>query len=193
MLLAIAAAAVLGIRPRIAAQLGTLFETLPDTLAHAERRLADPPWATSLLERLRADPGGSNWNVLGAITGTMSTVLGLFANVLVVVTVAVFLAASPDPYRHGAPSLVPPSRRPRAGEFLDAVGGGLWRWFTGQLLAMLVVTLMMTAGLWLLGVPLPLALGLIAGVTNFIPYLGPYLGGARAVLVALSNHPLSAL
>ena len=192
-LLAVALIA-LGVGPRIAAaQLGALSQTLPAALADAESYLADHPWATALLERLRADPGRSNWNVLGTITGTVSTVLGLFANILVVVTVAVFLAASPDLYRHGALSLVPRRHRPRATEFLDEVGGGLWRWFTGQLLAMLVVAVMVAAGLWLLGVPLPFALGLIAGLTNFIPYLGPYLGGAPAVLVALSDDPLSAI
>lgn len=184
---------VASIGPRIAVQLGALAQTLPEALASAESYFADQPWATAVIENLRGDPEDSNWNVLGAITGTVSGLLGLFANLLILITVAVFLASSPELYRQGALSLVPPRRRARAAEFLNEVGGGLWRWFTGQLVAMVIVALMMTAGLWLIGVPLPLALGLIAGLTNFIPYLGPYIGGAPAVLVALSDDPISAL
>lgn len=184
---------IASIGPRIAVQLGALAQTLPEALASAESYFADQPWATAIIESLRGDPADSNWNVLGAISGTVSGLLGLFANLLILITIAVFLASSPKIYRNGALSLVPPRCRPRAAEFLDEVGGGLWRWFTGQLVAMLIVALMMTAGLWLLGVPLPLALGLIAGLTNFIPYLGPYIGGAPAVLVALSDDPISAL
>jgi predicted PurR-regulated permease PerM len=48
-------------------------------------------------------------------------------------------------------------------------------------------------GLWLLGVPLPLTLGLLAGLLNVIPFAGSVLGGALATLVALTISPLKAV
>ena len=69
---------------------------------------------------------------------------------------------------------------------LDALGTGLWRWIQGQLLDMVAVAVMTGAGLWLIGVPLFATLGLIAGITNVIPYVGPFLSGVPAVLIAFT-------
>lgn len=58
---------------------------------------------------------------------------------------------------------------------------------------MLVVAVMSGFGLWMLGIPLALALAIIAGITNVIPYIGPFLGGTPAVLFALTQGPREAL
>lgn len=184
---------VTGIGSRVADQLGTLRETLPKAIESVEAFLASNEWGTFLLDRFRERSGQSDWNVFGTITGTVSTLFGVFANLLIVLSVAAFLAVNPALYRRGLLLLLPAPRQQRAVDFLDAVGRGLWRWSAGQLFAMAVVASMMTTGLWLIGVPQPLALGLIAGVTNFIPYLGPYIGGAPAALVAFSDDPVSAV
>ena len=57
---------------------------------------------------------------------------------------------------------------------------------------MLVIT-MSGFGMWILGIPVALALGIIAGITNVIPYIGPFLGGTPAVLFALTQGPREAL
>jgi predicted PurR-regulated permease PerM len=49
------------------------------------------------------------------------------------------------------------------------------------------------AGLTLLGIPMALALGILAGLLNFVPYLGPILSGAPAVLIAFTQSPADAL
>ena len=76
---------------------------------------------------------------------------------------------------------------------LDTLGRALWLWLIGQSVDMLAVALATGLGLWAIGVPLPVALGLIAGVTNFIPYLGPFIGAAPAVLIAFAHDPADAL
>ncbi|WP_299656136.1 AI-2E family transporter [uncultured Jannaschia sp.] len=184
---------VTGIGSRVAEQLGTLRETLPKAIESLEAFLASNEWGSFLLDRFRERSDQSDWNIFGTITGTVSTLFGVFANLLIVLSVAAFLAVNPALYRRGLLLLLPAARQERAARFLDVVGRGLWRWSAGQLLAMAVVAAMMTAGLWLIEVPQPLALGLIAGVANFIPYLGPYIGGAPAVLVAFSDNPVSAI
>ena len=84
-------------------------------------------------------------------------------------------------------------KRARATEIMDALGQSLWRWLIGQGLAMATVAVLSGVGLWLIGVPLALALGLIAGLLDFIPYVGPWLGAAPAVLLALAEGPAEAV
>ncbi|WP_246285712.1 AI-2E family transporter, partial [Nguyenibacter vanlangensis] len=63
----------------------------------------------------------------------------------------------------------------------------LWAWTAGQALDMAVVGILSGLGLWCIGVPLALALGVVAGMANFIPYIGAFVGAVPAVLVGLSQ------
>ncbi len=62
----------------------------------------------------------------------------------------------------------------------DAIGG----FIRGQLLVSLLVGLFSTIGLWLLGVPYPILLGMFIGLLDLIPFFGPYIGAAPAVIVS---------
>jgi hypothetical protein len=50
-----------------------------------------------------------------------------------------------------------------------------------------------TLAVWLIGVPSALALGIIAAIGEFVPYLGPLLAAIPAILVALTKSPEAAL
>jgi predicted PurR-regulated permease PerM len=63
----------------------------------------------------------------------------------------------------------------------------------GQLIDMAVVGVLSTLGLALLGIPLPLALGVLAGLFTFVPYLGAVLAGIPAVIVASTVGPAAIL
>ena len=47
--------------------------------------------------------------------------------------------------------------------------------------------------LWIVGLKAPILFGLFCGITNVIPYAGPYIGGAPAVIVGLSQSPVTGL
>ncbi|WP_332369347.1 AI-2E family transporter [Spirosoma telluris] len=61
----------------------------------------------------------------------------------------------------------------------------LKNWFISRSITMTVVAVVTGVGLALLGIPFPIVLGIIAGILNFIPNLGPYIALAPALLVAL--------
>ena len=69
---------------------------------------------------------------------------------------------------------------------VDNLGGTLRRWLLGQLLVMTIVGVVVTVGLWLLGVPFAPALGLLAFLLEFIPYVGPIGSAVPGLLVASS-------
>ena len=125
--------------------------------------------------------------VFGFLTGTITTVFGSLANMVLMITMAIFLALDGPNYRNGALRLVPIPHRPVARGIADEIGTNLGRWMAGQALDMLAVAILTGLGLWLLGMPLAMVLGLIAGLTNIIPYVGPFLSGVPAVLFALTQ------
>ncbi|WP_052026198.1 AI-2E family transporter [Oceaniovalibus guishaninsula] len=179
--------------PRMAARLGEVIEVLPDAAAQLRVAIAGTDWGAYVLDNTPNLTGGGDFSVTGALGGTLSRAVGVVANTVVVLSVGIYLALDPRLYRRGLLHLVPTRRRRRAAEVLDAVEKGLWKWLIGQFVDMVAVGLMIGVGLWALGIPLPIALGLIAGLTNFIPILGPFLGGAAAVLIAFAQSPVDAL
>lgn len=67
------------------------------------------------------------------------------------------------------------------------------RWLEGQVFLSLGMGVLVFLGLWLLGVKYSLTLGILAGVLELVPYVGPIFSGSMAVLVALTHSPSMAL
>lgn len=126
-------------------------------------------------------------SIFGYLTGTIATVFGGVANLLLMLTMAIFLALDAPSYRSGFLRLIPLGYRDRASTILGECGRALGRWMGGQALDMMIVAVLTGAGLWLLGMPLWLVLGLIAGLTNVIPVIGPFMSGVPAVMFALTQ------
>lgn len=116
-------------------------------------------------------------------------ILGALGNIVIIVFVGIYFAATPGVYTRGFIRLIPQHKRGRAREVIDEVGDSLANWLVGKALSMLIVGTSTAIGLSLLGVPLALILGVIAGLLDFIPYLGPIMAGVPAVLLALSISP----
>ncbi|WBU62920.1 AI-2E family transporter [Paracoccus aerodenitrificans] len=142
---------------------------------------------------MRPSFANSVMGIFGFLRGTVNAVIGGVANLVLVLTVAIFLALNPKPYVSGVLRLVPLGQRKHAGEILREIGDKLWSWFAGQSLDMVIVAVLTGGGLWLLDIPLALVLGIIAGLTNAIPYIGPFLSGVPAVLFSLTQGPRDAL
>jgi len=102
----------------------------------------------------------------------------------VIVFVGFFLSVNPGIYRRGALALVPEVQRPWVGEILSTCVDTLWWWMVGRLFAMVVIGIAAAVGLWALGVPMAVMLGIVAGLVSFIPLIGAVLAIIPAMLVA---------
>jgi predicted PurR-regulated permease PerM len=136
---------------------------------------------------------GSNVSVTDILSGFLKISSTFLEAVVIMVISAAYLAAQPRHYRDGLIWLFPPRAHARAAEIIDGIGEALRLWLLGQLMEMVLIGALTTFAVWLIGVPSPLGLGLIAGVGEFIPYLGPLLAAIPAVLVALTKSPESTL
>lgn len=76
---------------------------------------------------------------------------------------------------------------------ISVIEGVLGRWIRAQLLLGLIVAYLCFIGLLILRIPFAPALAAFAGLTEFIPILGPWIGGAAGVIVALAMAPGKAI
>jgi len=121
-----------------------------------------------------------------SLLGFVGSAFGLAGTLVVVVMAALYFAAAPGTYANGTLRLVAQPYRAEARKLMLAAGSALWAWSAGQALDMLVVGLLTGLGLWLIGVPLAFVLGTIAGLANFVPYIGAITGAIPAALIAFS-------
>lgn len=78
-------------------------------------------------------------------------------------------------------------------ELMDEVNGSLRKYVQGAIIDCTVVFILCSIGLWIVGLQAPMLFGLFCGLTNIIPYAGPYIGGAPAVIVGLTQDPIVGL
>lgn len=168
----------------VMSQADQLANQLPAALHRANDQLRATPWGKYVISST-ASSGPS----LSGIFGVASNAVTLIGGLVVVGFSGLYLAAEPGVYRRGIMHLLPPRMRERGAEVLARMGDMLWFWMLGRLLSMTVVGLLTVAGLWALGIPLPVALGGLAGLLTFIPYLGTVLSAIPALVIALSVDP----
>jgi predicted PurR-regulated permease PerM len=125
-----------------------------------------------------------------SLTSWMRDIIALSATtvtalILLVITAA-YLTSQPRLYRAGLIQLFPTRLHGEIGRTLDNLGEALRLWLLGQFIQMALIGVLSLIAVWIIGLPSPLALGVIAGIAEFIPYVGPILAGIPAVLVALT-------
>lgn len=179
---------------QIATQFQQLIETIPDGVEQFQKAVERDEMLQSLLARLESiDPIATlGQGLLGPVTNIAVTAMQAVVGVLVILLIGIFLSVSPALYREGLVRLAPVSRRARAREILIETDVMLWQWLVGQIVAMIFVGAVTTAGLWLLNAPMAVALGLITGLLNFVPVLGPIMASIPAIMVGFTESPMLA-
>jgi predicted PurR-regulated permease PerM len=175
--LALIAAAILPFASTISHQTSYLIDQLPVAFNTVTQSLQ----LGSITESLKGSAIGSL--VLNAFTWGSALVNALTGLVLVLFG-GLYFAAAPDTYRTGLIGLFPEPWQKRISATIEDTRVALNRWMRAQAIAMLLVGLLTGVGMWLIGVPSPVALALIAALTEFVPIVGPILGTIPAVLVA---------
>ncbi|HYE08111.1 MAG TPA: AI-2E family transporter [Planctomycetota bacterium] len=178
--------------PSLIEQVQQSSERIPQAIDKLRGRLEQYTWGRWLIANMPSGTGQTG-GLLGRLASFVSTTVGNVVNVLVVVFVGLYLTAQPTLYLNGLMRLVPPSRRGRVAMVLTETGYELRWWLFGQIIAMLLIATLVTLGLWALGIPMALLLGVIAGLLNFIPNFGPIISAVPAILLALVEDPTKAV
>jgi len=189
--LGLAAILILGVIAAAAYLFGTqIGAEWQDVLARADAALQaivgwleGSPIGKMILSRVQ----GADFSVTSLAGSIFGVSLRSIEALVVTVIVGLYLAAEPTLYRRGLAMLFPGRWRRSANATFDEIATALRLWLIGQLGQMVVVGLLATAATWLIGLPSPAALGIIAGLAEFVPYIGPLLAAIPALLVAGTN------
>lgn len=119
--------------------------------------------------------------------------LGAAVNILLVVVVTLMLLVSPHPYLRLFLAFFPSFYRRRAAQIIKKCERALGGWTQGILFNMLVISILSWLGLSILGVQLPLANALLAGLLTFIPNLGAVLSCIPPIILAVIDAPWKAV
>jgi len=174
---------------------GKFVQQLPQLLTRLRPLLsqlhARQPWIPDLagiLDRLPTMVG--NLSRFGPQAANVAfRFLGGLTAVITVLVFTFYMLLEGAEIKRGVIALFPPAERSRVGTVLDRIGTKFGGWLRAQLLLSLSVAVPVTVGLSLLRMPYPFLLGIIAGIGELIPMVGPTLGAAVAFLVALSQQP----
>jgi predicted PurR-regulated permease PerM len=126
----------------------------------------------------------------GALAGLFSTVSGFFGGVVslfVVLVMTFYLVAQDDPLGKILRSVVPNQYIPYISDLFERIQTKLGAWMRGQLLLSLVIGSLVTIGLSLAGVKYAGVLGLLAGILEFIPILGPVFASVPGLFFAFTS------
>jgi predicted PurR-regulated permease PerM len=145
--------------------------------------------APSLKARIGSQFTGASRYLFPFLTSTVEVVTGL----LIITFLSIYIAVDPGMYRRGILLLIPPRRRARGGEVLTAIGVVLRKWLVTQLIAMVTLGAVTTIALLLLRVKAAFALGLLSGLFEFIPTVGPIISSLPAIAMGFLDSPEKAV
>lgn len=172
--------------PSVAEQVDQLSGAIPVAAKRLESWLSEYQWGKDLLARL--SPEQLLTGSLGSTaTSAVSTTFGGLGNIVIILFIGLYGALEPRVYQKGLLSVLPPASRARGAEVLGRCVSRLRHWLKAQFISMMAVGVLTAIGLWAIGLPLPILLGLIAALLAFIPNIGPILACLPALSLALPN------
>lgn len=171
--------------PRLVTQGQELWTNLHQQFQRLDQTYGDTAWGKIIFHKVSPSLGLDR-NIASSTEPVVASTADDLITAFVLIITAIYFAINPELYVRGVIALVPVPYRERACEIMHHIRTALSWWLIGQCIDMAVVGLMSAIGLNLLGVPLAMALAMLAGLLTFIPYFGAIAAAVPAVMVSLT-------
>ncbi len=147
-------------------------------------------------DNIREALGSVSSNLQTAASGVFSTVTGVFGGIFsffLILVLTFYMVVEENAMRKLIWSIVPARHQPYIMQLISRMQRKIGMWLRGQLILSLIIFILTYIGLSILQVKYALVLALVAGLTEFIPYLGPLLAAIPAVFLAFAQSPMLAI
>jgi len=177
--------------PGLAAQAGALTDRIPSLIEMASESLDRWNLAnqTSLVETLFSQASMFTTGLVALPFRIFSSLL----DILLILFIALYWLILMPSMRAFILSLFPERRQQRLDSLMGEIGQAMGGYVRGTLINAVIVGLLTYIGLLIIGVDYPGVLGLLAGVLEIIPILGPIIAGVVIIAFALLESPTTAL
>ncbi len=149
-----------------------------------------------ILENVRNNIGSITSHIQQVIFSVFSTVSGVFGSIFsffLILVITFYMTVEEDAIKKIIWSIVPEKHQLYTMQLVNRMQKKIGLWLRGQLILSLIIFLLTYIGLLILNVKYALVLALIAGMTEFIPYLGPILASIPAIFLAFTQSPILAI
>lgn len=191
-IIAIVILLVILVVPLVTNELGQLIGAFPSLYSKAFTAVQGTDVSGTIQKALGSLNDALSRLTSGVFSGVASFFGGLFA-VIGTLVLTFYLTIQDRGIKSLVVDLAPSGQRPYLTRLFNRIEERLGQWLRGQLTLGLIIAALIYLALFLLGVKYALVLALLAGVTELVPIIGPYLGGIPAVIVAFSQSPWLAL
>ncbi|MEO7599145.1 MAG: AI-2E family transporter [Opitutus sp.] len=176
---------------QLLAQAEQLRTELPRAVGTVQERIEE--WSGGRIKLSGFQPPSDTAKMVANLAKVAGLTAGIVGHAVIIFFVGLYFAFDPYVYVRGVVRLVPVDHREAVRSALTSAGDALRKWLIGQLASMTAVGLLTGIGLGFAHVPLALALGVLAGLLDFIPVVGPILAIAPGLILALSVDPRTAV
>lgn len=201
---AVVAAGLSLLVPIIARQITGFIDKLPEYVQDATTEInefaAKRGWDyrinldTEQIQQYVVDNREAIIGVLGGVRSFAFGVIHILITLVIGIILSIYILLDMPKIQQSMRNILPEGRREEIIGLADKVGGVLGSFFRGQLLVALFVGVASAVGLTVIGIPFAAVVGLIAGVFNLVPLIGPFIGAIPAVILALlSDQPVDAV
>ena len=167
----------------LADQAKIVSDQMPAAVAAIQTKLQ----ATALGRAVQGQVASLGQQASGALSNLpiiASNVAASMAELLVATIAGITLAIQPGRYRDGVVLLFPTKHHDKLRDGMNAAGQALRGWFTAQFIAMVIVGTLIGVLLSVVGLPSAVALGLLAGIAQFVPLVGQVVSTGCGLLLA---------
>lgn len=125
-----------------------------------------------------------DWNGISSIFSSISAVFGGLLSLVIVLVITFYLVIQEDPLRKMLETFVPDHKLPFVLKIIEKIRHKLGLWLRGQLTLSIIMSFLIFIALTVLDVKYAAVIALLAGLLEFIPYLGPILIALPATFFA---------
>jgi predicted PurR-regulated permease PerM len=175
---------------KIQQQVSALSQDFPALISKLESQIKQYPLGAKALENISGD---DSQKLVTTAQNFFRTSFGVLGDIYIIIFLGIFFTISPSLYKNGIVNLIPKSGQPKAKQVIDRLSLVLKGWLKGMMIAMVLIAVLTFIGLSIIGIPMALALAVIAGILNFIPNFGPLMAMVPAVLLGFVDSTQTAI